>query len=205
LAALRFFAFLLLLFKLISLINRYLFKPISLNVNSYFKPIGLILKVKKQDIHMKMNNRKLIINQFDKKMQSLHPLRDMEHPKEGWINLLRKTLNMSLRQLGQRLSVTPQGMKKIEKNEAEGGVTINALKDAAGALGMKLVYGFVPKDVSLEKMIEKQATEIARKIVMRTSNSMKLEDQENSSQRIKNAITELTEELKREMPKTLWD
>jgi predicted DNA-binding mobile mystery protein A len=161
--------------------------------------------VKKQDIHMKMNNRKLIINQFDKKMQSLHPLRDMEHPKEGWINLLRKTLNMSLRQLGQRLSVTPQGMKKIEKNEAEGGITINALKDTADALGMKLVYGFVPKDVSLEKMIEKQATEIARKIVMRTSNSMKLEDQENSSQRIKNAITELTEELKREMPKTLWD
>jgi predicted DNA-binding mobile mystery protein A len=154
---------------------------------------------------MKMKNSKLVIRQLDKRMQALHPLRDMEHPKEGWINLLRKTLNMSLRQLGQRLSMTPQGMTKIEKNEAEGGIAINTLRDAADALGMRLVYGFVPKDGSLEKMIEKQAAEIARKIVMRTSTTMKLEDQENSNQRIKEAIAELTEELKREMPKTLWD
>lgn len=154
---------------------------------------------------MKLKNSKLIIRQLDKRMQALHPLRDIEQPRDGWIALIRKTLNMSLRQLGQRLSITPQGMKKIEKNEAEGGITINALSEAGHALGLKLVYGFIPKDASLEKMIENQAAEMAQKIVMRTSTTMKLEDQGNSSQRIKEAITELTEELKREMPKTLWD
>jgi predicted DNA-binding mobile mystery protein A len=154
---------------------------------------------------MKLNNSKLVIRQLDKRMQALYPLRGFEHPKDGWINLIRKTLNMSLRQLGERLSVTPQGVKKIEKNEAEGGITINALREAGDALGMRLVYGFIPKNGSLEKMIERQADEMARKIIMRTSTTMKLEDQENSNQRLKEAIAEMTEELKREMPKTLWD
>jgi len=163
------------------------------------------LHLKNRFIRMKLKNSKLIIRQLDKRLQDLHPLRNMEHPKEGWIALIRKTLNMSLRQLGGRLSVTPQGMTKIEKNEAEGSITLNSLREAGDALNMKLVYGFVPKDGSLEKIIEKRAAELAHKIVMRTSTTMKLEDQENSDQRIKEAIADMTEELKREMPKSLWD
>lgn len=154
---------------------------------------------------MKLKNSKLIIRQLDKRMQTLQPLRDVEHPKEGWIALIRKTLNMSLRQLGQRLSVTPQGMKKIESNESNGGITLNALREAGDALNMRLVYGFIPKEESLEKMIEIRAKELAQKIVMRTSTTMKLEGQENSDQRIREAIADMTEELRREMPKSLWD
>jgi len=49
---------------------------------------------------------------------------------------------------------------------------------------MQLVYGFVPNDGSLDALIEKRATELATKIVMRTSNNMKLEDQVKSNERI---------------------
>ncbi len=154
---------------------------------------------------MNVKNSKLVIRQLDKRIKPLHPLQDVERPQEGWIALVRKTLNISLRQLGERLSVTPQGMKKIESNEADGGITLNALKNAGDALNMKLVYAFIPKDGSLEKMIERRAEELAQKIVMRTSATMKLEDQENSSQRISEAIADMAEELKRELPKSLWD
>jgi hypothetical protein len=79
------------------------------------------------------------------------------------------------------------------------------LREAAEALDMTLVYGFIPKDGSLEKMIERKAYEKARKIVSRTSTTMKLEDQGNSKERIKQAVAEPAEEIKREMPKNLWD
>jgi len=46
---------------------------------------------------------------------------------------------------------------------------------------------------------------LASKIVHRTSQSMKLEDQENSAKRITKAIQERKEEIIREMPKSLWD
>jgi hypothetical protein len=70
---------------------------------------------------------------------------------------------------------------------------------------MKLVYGFVPQEGTIQNMIDEKALRLARQIVGRTSVSMKLEDQENSSDRIAKAVKERAEELKRENPKLLWD
>ena len=70
---------------------------------------------------------------------------------------------------------------------------------------MKLIYGFIPEEESIEKMIEKQALEIAKDIVLRTSNTMQLEDQENSNARIEKAISNRAEDIKMKMPTYLWD
>lgn len=153
---------------------------------------------------MKLESSKLILRQLDNKMKAYQPLQEIQ-PATGWVSLIRKTLNMSLRQLGSRMSITPQSMRSIESREKEGTVTLKTLQEAAKALDMVLVYGFIPKDRSLEKLIERKAYEKAKKIVSRTSTTMKLEDQENSKSRIKQAVEELAEEIKREMPKNLWD
>jgi predicted DNA-binding mobile mystery protein A len=93
----------------------------------------------------------------------------------------------------------------MEKREVEGSITLKSLQEAAVALDMKLVYGFVPKDGSLDALIERKAKELAVQIVMRTSQTMLLEDQANTEERLQKAIEDRTNELKREMPKTLWD
>jgi hypothetical protein len=54
-------------------------------------------------------------------------------------------------------------------------------------------------------MIEKRAMALAREIVLRTSNSMKLEDQQNSDERIDRAIQEKATEIKDELPKYIWE
>lgn len=154
---------------------------------------------------MKSKNKMLIIRQLDKKLESFQLLATAQLPTQGWINLIRDTLHLSLRQLGERLRMTPQGVKDIERREKEGTITINSLKEAADALGMHLVYGFIPKETTLENMIDRKAYEKAKQIVGRTSTTMKLEDQENTQDRIKQAIAELAEEIKREMPSSLWD
>jgi predicted DNA-binding mobile mystery protein A len=154
---------------------------------------------------MKLANNKLIIRQLDRKMEDLQPLKKLSIASNGWLSTIRKSLNMSQRQLGTRLDITPQGVRDVEKRELEGTITLNTLKQFADALDMHLVYALVPKDDSLEKMIRIKAREMATKIVMRTSTTMKLEDQENSSERIEEAIAELTEEFVRTTPKNLWD
>ncbi len=107
--------------------------------------------------------------------------------------------------MGNRLSITPQSMREIEQREKDGSITLKNLREAGTALNMQLVYGFIPKEGSLAQMIERRANEIAKEIVLRTSQSMKLEDQENSKQRIEKAIKERAEEIKNEMPGYLWD
>ena len=154
---------------------------------------------------MKSQNTLLVIRQLDKKLIALRALQEIQPPASGWVNLLRKTLKISLRQLGDKLSITPQSARAIEIREKEGSITLKAMTEFADALDMKLVYGFIPKDGSLEKMIERKARKLATSIVNRTSTTMKLEDQGNTEERLKQAITELTEEIKRDIPKNLWD
>jgi predicted DNA-binding mobile mystery protein A len=148
--------------------------------------------------------RWLNINQLDQKALKLGELKSII-PAKGWIYLIREILHISLKQLGNKLGIKPQSVSEMEKREADGALTLRSLKEVAAALDMNFVYGFIPKDGSLEKLIERKAREMAEKIVKRTSVTMQLEDQGNSPKRIKKAIDELTEELKREIPKSLWD
>lgn len=154
---------------------------------------------------MKDKKRILLIEQLDSKLMCFREVEDVISPSVGWIKSIRTALKMSLRQLGGRLNISPQAVRNMEKREAEGTITLNTLKELAFALDMRFVYGFIPKDGSIEQMIEKRAKEIATEIVSRTNTTMTLEDQQNSKERIKKAIEQKTEEIKYEMPKYLWD
>lgn len=138
-------------------------------------------------------------------MLAFASLQKVAPPPTGWLKAIRTALGMSLQQLSKRLSITKQSMQEIEQREKDGSITIKSLREAGKALDMQLVYGFVPNDGSLEAFIERKAKELATQIVLRTSNSMKLEDQENSKQRIEKAIEERAAVIKNEMPKNLWD
>lgn len=152
-----------------------------------------------------MGKKSLQIQQLNTKMLAYASLQKVAPPPTGWIKAIRNAIGMSMLQLGNRLSITKQSVQDIERREKDGSITIKALREAARALDMQLVYGFVPNDGSLELLIERKAKELATQIVMRTNNTMKLEDQENTKQRIEKAIQERTTIIKIEMPKTLWD
>ncbi|TFH38374.1 MAG: mobile mystery protein A [Bacteroidia bacterium] len=152
-----------------------------------------------------MKTKRLIREQLDNKIAKFRNLDDIVIPPQGWIYSIRQGINMSLRQLGQRLSITPQSVKEIEEREKNGTISIKVLRQVAAALNMKFVYGFIPSEITLDGMIEKRAEELARSIVERTSIQMGLEDQKNTPERIEKAIKEKAVEIKNNMPKILWD
>lgn len=152
-----------------------------------------------------MVNKSLQLQQLNNKMSEFAKLKQVAIPPTGWIKAIRISLGMSMQQLGNKLSISKQGVLDIEKREKEGSITIKSLREIAKALDMQLVYGFVPNDGSLHDLIEKRAIQLAKEIVLRTSNTMHLEDQGNSKKRIEKAIEERAEIIKREMPKILWD
>ena len=154
---------------------------------------------------MKDSKQKLIIEQLDSKLQVYVPLLNIQKPEKGWIHAIRKTYKMSFRQFGERLGITAPSAESIEKREKNGSITLKSLEEAGRVLNMKLVYGFVPKDGSIEKTIEKRARELALEIVKSTSNTMALEDQENRAERLQKAIEDKTIQLVYEMPRYLWD
>ena len=151
------------------------------------------------------NQKKLLLEQLDRKLKPFKEVKEILVPEKGWINNIRTTLNMTLEQLGDKLNITKQSVKKIEEREVTGSISIKSLKEVGKALNMKFVYGFVPNDESLEEMVDAKAQQLAKKIVLRTNQNMKLENQANSVEQIINAIEELAAEIKREMRKSLWN
>lgn len=152
-----------------------------------------------------MKKQILILEHVEAKITQLKKAEDLVLPPAGWIYSIRQALGMSLRQLGNRMGITPQSVKEIEEREKNGTVTLKVLRQFGQSLNLKLVYGFIPTEGNLEKLIEQRAWELAKEIVTRTSASMKLEDQENKPDRLKKAVKEKAEELKLQMPKYLWD
>ncbi|MCK6612085.1 MAG: mobile mystery protein A [Bacteroidia bacterium] len=152
-----------------------------------------------------MGKKSLQLHQLNSKMLGFASLNQVAIPPTGWIKAIRTALGMTMQQLGRRLQVSKQGVMDMERREKEGSISIKSLREIARAMDMQLVYGFVPNDGSLDALIEKRAKELATQIVLRTANTMKLEDQANSNERLEEAIEERAAALRNEMPKLLWD
>ena len=151
------------------------------------------------------NKKKLLIEQLDQKLANFKDAGMVLVPLKGWVNTIRTTLNMTRDQLGTKLDLTKGAIQKIEEREATGQITINKLKDVGNALNMRFVYGYIPKDGTIESLVNLKAEKLARKIVLRTNQNMKLEDQGIGDEKIAKTIKELANEIKREMKKSLWD
>jgi predicted DNA-binding mobile mystery protein A len=146
-----------------------------------------------------------MVEQLDKKLMPFQHVAGIIAPPAGWIKAIRTALGMTLQQLANKHGISKQSVLEMERREKEGTITLNTLRDLAQSMDLKLVYGFVPADGSLDLMIERKAKELARSIVLRTSVTMQLEDQKNADERIQKSISERAEYLMREMPKSLWD
>ena len=152
-----------------------------------------------------MEKKLLQIQQLNSKMLVIASIKKITPPAIGWIKAVRTALGMSLQQLGNKISITKQSLTEMERREKEGSITLKTLRDVANGLDMELVYGFVPKDGSLDALIDRKAKALATQIVLRTATTMKLENQGNSNLRIKKAIEERASSIKKEVPKILWD
>ena len=152
-----------------------------------------------------MDSREIILRQTDEKLQLWAGAEKINIPRSGWINAIRKTLGMSLKQLGKKMKITPQSISDLEEREKGGTVTLNTLRNFANAMEMDFVYGFIPKEGTLQAMIKKRAEEIASEIIMKTDKNMKLEDQGLDDEIIRQRISEKTDRIMMEKPGYLWD
>lgn len=151
------------------------------------------------------NQKNLLVEQLDRKLLPYKGAEKVIIPEKGWINTIRLTLNMTLEQLGKRLHITKQGVKSIEDSEAAGTLTLNSLKEVGSALEMKFVYGFVPVDGSIDSLLERKSRNLAERIILRTNQTMMLENQAIDSSKLRTAIDDLAAEIRSEMKKGIWD
>jgi predicted DNA-binding mobile mystery protein A len=153
---------------------------------------------------MKHLSQKLLIEQLNKQIEQLAILKEFDLPETGWINFIRKSLKMPLKQLAERLQIASPSAKQMELREIEGAITIKTMTEVAGALNLKFVYGFIPIEESIQQMIDRRALEIARYITTNKMSKILSPKIVVKPEKIEMLINEVAEELKRTMPRYFW-
>jgi len=136
------------------------------------------------------------------RLKRFNVLKNETVPEQGWFFSIRKALKMPLVVLAKRLNVSIPRVAYLEKQEAEGKVTLNTLKKAAEALDCKLLYVFIPQGASLEEMLAKQADKKAERILQETLRTMALEDQ--IPEDLKAQKDELKADILKKFKSDLW-
>ena len=147
-------------------------------------------------------DKKLIREQLDIKLKELKSA--PATPSVGWVKTIREALGMTTLQLAKRVGINRSRITHIEQAEPEENLKLSTMNKVAEGLGMKFVYGFVPKD-SLEDTVRSQAKKLALKRMERLDHTMRLELQNLSDAEKEKAISDMVDRILIEGDKELWE
>lgn len=118
----------------------------------------------------------LRLYQLDQRLEGIRGASIPPAPVSGWIKAIRTALGMTATSLAKRLNMTTEGIRQIEKAEAEERVTLATLKKVAEALNCDVRYVLVPR-TPLTQMLNDRARELASRELSPVAHHMSLEDQ----------------------------
>jgi len=121
--------------------------------------------------------KQLARRQLDRRLDRLRRVSSLaQRPRGGWIAALRNALGMSQEELARRMGVSRQAVGQLERREAEGTATLQAVEQAARALGGELMYAIVPAR-SITETLKRRADRLAHRLTASVRHTMRLEDQ----------------------------
>ena len=126
----------------------------------------------------------------------------LHRPSRGWIREIRTALGMSASELARALGVSRSAVTHMERDEADGGITLKRLERAAGALGCSLGYVLIPRR-PLSEVVRERARAEASRLIGQVDQTMALEAQATSADERRRAIDELAADLERR-GNSLW-
>ena len=127
--------------------------------------------------HMRPEFRRLRIRQLESALRPFLEVSASSRPQRGWIRAVREATGVTVREFASRLGKVPSNVTALEKSEAEYRISLGTLRDAADALGCRLVYALVPKSGSVQELSEERARAKASENVHAVEHTMALEDQ----------------------------
>lgn len=154
-------------------------------------------------------SKKHLINQrkiLERKIEDWLPLRKDRSPPSGWIKAIRGALGMSSRQLATHLGVAQSAIIKFEESEKHHTISLETLEKVAHAMRCQLVYAIIPQEpfLSLEEVLDDQASQAAKLLVSKVDHTMKLEQQGLTQNRLNEQIQEVAKQLKDTLDPSLW-
>lgn len=130
---------------------------------------------------------------------SARQMKDVERPEKGWIASVRYALGMSAEQVAKRKGVSRNAVYQAERNELDGGVSINQMQRLAAAMGGRFVYAIVP-ETRIEDLLYRQALKKAKHFIQEEPGSATWSNDDRQDW-----IEDKAAELLHDFPADFWD
>lgn len=157
---------------------------------------------------MKVKYKKIAREQNSRVINQAAGVAAISPPKGGWIKAVRTALAMSGAALSKRLGGHRTTAAYLERSEQDGSITIKKMQQVAKAMHCRFVYALVPEsgpDDTIEKIIDRQADSIARRVVEESNVHMMLEDQQLGRTQIEKEVERLKKQIIDDLPKDFWE
>lgn len=135
----------------------------------------------------------LAIAQVNRRTKTLRRMVKEATVRPGWIAYMRRSLNMTLKQLASRAGLSLPTIAQAERGEAAGRATLSTLKKMAQAMDCEFIYAFVPR-ADIEEIMRQAAREKAKRTLATANVHMTLEDQ-RVEQSFKERVERLAQKL----------
>ncbi len=127
---------------------------------------------------MKPEFRSLRVKQLARFYKAYAEAAKVPRPQKGWIRAVRQAAGITMPEMAKTLGHSSRGIVAyLEKSEAEYSISLGNLREAAEALGCELVYAIVPKNGSIEELVQQRARAKATENIRAVEHTMALEDQ----------------------------
>ncbi|MBB6557462.1 putative DNA-binding mobile mystery protein A [Acidovorax soli] len=83
--------------------------------------------------------------EIDRQLHEVGSLGAIKTPRSGWVKTLRLAMGMSSLALGERVAMSPQGVRKLERAEADGTIALRTLARLAEGLDCEVRYVLIPR------------------------------------------------------------
>jgi predicted DNA-binding mobile mystery protein A len=143
--------------------------------------------------------------QIDRRFSELRPWLSLAaRPPRGWVRAIRDALGMTTGQMAKRMKVAQPRINELEKAEIHGAITLASMERAAEALGCRVVYVLIPTK-PLGETLKARARMIAERQLSAVEQTMRLEAQEVTGDKSRDAAINAQAEKLLQRPARLWD
>ncbi|CAN7534225.1 helix-turn-helix domain-containing protein [Acidovorax sp. LjRoot66] len=93
--------------------------------------------------------------EIDRQLHAAGSLGGIETPRSGWVKTLRLAMGMSSLALGERTSMSPQGVRQLERAEADGTISLKTLARLADGLDCEVRYVLIPRTRLVDQVLRR--------------------------------------------------
>lgn len=93
--------------------------------------------------------------EIDRQLHEVGRLGAIKTPRSGWVKTLRLAMGMSSLALAERVGVSPQGVRQLERAEADGTIALRTLARLAEGLDCEVRYVLIPRTRLVDQVLRR--------------------------------------------------